>query len=136
MNKDNIKSAGQIRKEKKDLQRLEELMCRIGLDKLDEPTLSAIYIQTYLDFPVGLRTPKGREVYKAALKGIKGTSWESVFEKAPAKDGREVQAFRDAWDEHEQARDEAIELEYAEREERTAIYIEERMKQKENGDAA
>lgn len=89
MSKGNIKSAGQTKNEKKDLEKLGEIISRIGLDKQKESTVCAIVAQTFHTKPALLRSKKGRAVYSRAMQGVRKSEWPHLFETARKPKGTE-----------------------------------------------
>ena len=76
MKKVNIKSDGQHKREKKDLEKLTLAYSQAGLE---EVTPAAILVQFFRDNPHLLRHQEGRALLKLTCQRIKGSYWEDIL---------------------------------------------------------
>lgn len=90
-----IKLAGPIKNDERDLEKLGQIMRRTGLENLDHPSLCAVIVQTFHERPNELRKAKGRKVYMQAVEAIRGTAWfDILFPTKNAKLELELKQFR------------------------------------------
>lgn len=79
MSWENIRSAGRILKEKRDLARLTQAIDRIGLGQREHSFLCAVIIDVYHAHPDWLMTKQGQRAYKRALSEVRGTEWWGIL---------------------------------------------------------
>lgn len=93
MNRESTKLGGQILKEKRDLQRLGDLITQHGLDQLTESHVAAMVVTAYHENPEWLGTMKGRQVYRRAWLAIQGTEWANIVEPFSKERLRELKVW-------------------------------------------